>query len=1169
MADDLIRNYIDRQAFASDTEFAKQQLAELEEAYKIVRDSRANMNAAKGTGTMVTEAKQATTAVKEMVTAVTAQNQVIGEGTKIFNTYGNSLQQNIVNLNNYKKALDANKADLKEANELRKLGVLSEEDYRKKITELTAAQFKYKQAISDTTKEIKNQTQLNIAAPTSILEARTQNKQLTTQRDLLPTSDKEGIAALNALIDRNNKLIDENSDKLARQKINIGNYSGAVSFLKESLTEVGRKIDENTKSGQANSAATEKLKKEYEILDQLVNSQTAGFTKASMEVRENEKALLKMAQAGLQGTDAFKKLSLATGKLKDDIADVSARTKALGSDTFAFDSMIQGAQALAGAYGVAQGAAALFGDENEELQKTFVKLQAIMTVIQGLQSIATAMQKESAFVLGLVALKEKALTAIQVIRNFVMKGTITATKEAVVAENLRAGALTGTTVATRVATGAMIGLRAALISTGIGALLLLLPLAVSAMSSFGDKTDDAKDSVDRFNNSLEATNRIMESTNKGIDRRAALQTEHLKQIGAKQSEIDAVETKALLEKQRLEAQNFKEKMFQLGVLQDHLKQQQKNGADEDDLKATTDKIAKITDAAAKSKQIISDLQFDLELKDEQNRTKAIEDAKNAAKKGNSDKELQESLKRAQAFRDAAAAEMAKMNEKEIQDEKDKYKTIAEDQKKSLQERTLATIAFNEAGKRLLELQKTDSQSLLDAEIEKDKKAAKTKEELAAIETVRKAKQATIDKTFASDSAKFQTEVLGMFRASAEDDYKAIEEAAATAYEKIKQAAEQSFSDQQDQIQIEKNNKLLELNRDYNDGRLKNLTEYESKATAIEEDAARRQKQLELDRLKASEAVFELQSMGLLKNYNLLKQISDLEVEIIKDKNAKIIASEKEKNEKIINSLNDVRDKTNQAFDVISGFINANATSQKNILEDQSNAIDKNYQREVDLINASTLAEQDKAAKITVLNAKNQAQKEQIALKQKQIDRDQAVAQKAQAIFNIALNTAIAVTKALPNIPLSILVGFLGAAQMAAAIATPIPRFKHGKNNSYEGPAIVGDGGVPEFIKREDGSIQKTPPRDTLTFLNKNDVVYPNAHDMLVKLAMPKMRQIPVIDNLSEINAAVENQTKILRPILNKIANKQTLHLGASDRGFVALWKHGASMTKYINEQTNW
>ncbi len=39
---------------------------------------------------------------------------------------------------------------------------------------------------------------------------------------------------------------------------------------------------------------------------------------------------------------------------------------------------------------------ALFGDENEELQKTFVKLQAVMAVLQGLQGIQNVLQKESA-----------------------------------------------------------------------------------------------------------------------------------------------------------------------------------------------------------------------------------------------------------------------------------------------------------------------------------------------------------------------------------------------------------------------------------------------------------------------------------------------------------------------------------------------------------------------------------------------------------------------------------------------------------------------------------------------------------------------------------------------------------------------------------------------------
>lgn len=52
-------------------------------------------------------------------------------------------------------------------------------------------------------------------------------------------------------------------------------------------------------------------------------------------------------------------------------------------------------------------------------------------------------------------------------------------------------------------------------------------------------------------------------------------------------------------------------------------------------------------------------------------------------------------------------------------------------------------------------------------------------------------------------------------------------------------------------------------------------------------------------------------------------------------------------------------------------------------------------------------------------------------KREEMERKQAKREKLQAVFNSLINTAVAVTAALPNIPLSIVVGALGAVQTAA------------------------------------------------------------------------------------------------------------------------------------------
>jgi hypothetical protein len=70
-------------------------------------------------------------------------------------------------------------------------------------------------------------------------------------------------------------------------------------------------------------------------------------------------------------------------------------------------------------------------------------------------------------------------------------------------------------------------------------------------------------------------------------------------------------------------------------------------------------------------------------------------------------------------------------------------------------------------------------------------------------------------------------------------------------------------------------------------------------------------------------------------------------------------------------------------------------------------------------------------------------RQKYALKEKEIKRKQAEADKRKAIFDAIVGTAVAVIGALPNFVLAAIVGALGAAQIALIAAQPIPKFAKG------------------------------------------------------------------------------------------------------------------------------
>jgi hypothetical protein len=89
----------------------------------------------------------------------------------------------------------------------------------------------------------------------------------------------------------------------------------------------------------------------------------------------------------------------------------------------------------------------------------------------------------------------------------------------------------------------------------------------------------------------------------------------------------------------------------------------------------------------------------------------------------------------------------------------------------------------------------------------------------------------------------------------------------------------------------------------------------------------------------------------------------------------------------------------------------------------------------------TILEQQKAAELKIAGNDIAAREaieirfnDQIADEQ----RKQAQREKLLSLFNIGVNTATAIVKSLPNIPLSIIAGAVGAAQAAVVASTPIP-----------------------------------------------------------------------------------------------------------------------------------
>jgi len=953
-------------------------------------------------------------------------------------------------------------------------------------------------------KEIKAQAAADAAQVGTRERAMAQIKLLTIQKDrmvLIGDKETKQYDELVAKINRYNNFLKQTGTLAEKQRMNVGNYSGSIGILKTSLDEVSKKIEANTRAGQKNNETTKLLEKEYKILNQLVESQAVGFASARAEILANQKALFALEEAGKKGTKVYNELAVATGKLQDQVGDLKARTKALGSDTFALDGLIQGAQTLAGVYGVAQGAAALFGEENEELQKTFVKLQAVMTIIQGLQSIQNALQAESTVRLLINNAQQKAAIGIQALKNFVMRGSITATAQATAATVANTAATNATGKAALFAAGSMKVLRFALIASGIGAILLLLPLAAKGMGLFGKNTGEAADQAKELGKAMERLNGQFEDQIILLERNGELLLEQMKQRGATEKQLNAQEIENLKIKSAvLQAQNNQQMelartaleatgIFGKGLVRnkeeakalvENLKLISESLPDDNAQKGVVDTAINGFETIVDNFNKISQVEFDITLKGEQEKTKVYEKGVESAKKAD-EKRLKNAVDAENKLR-AVRAQIQAENANEILRQNE---NLAGDPDQEINTR-LNAAKVAATFRKIINEQEYQESIAAEVKIEDGKRVVveKSQAEKILAKTKFQNKEKQIEENFSKELLAIQKEDAEKKRDQMEKDQQLELEILTDGKEK-----------EQAELEAAYNNDIIALNDRFEKGKI-SQKDYNKKregldfayhVAALEAEIRYTKKVLEVMKLRGIDVSKELRALAVLE-----LELSDLtRNQVIKNDND-VTANKIENLEKLQQAY--------QVFaEVVNGFLNAAFTKQKNAIQGEIDLIEKRKEADLKANDSRVQSDQDRAANAELISLRAQTQREQLERRQKEIDMKKAQAEKALAIFQITIATAVNIAKALTPFG-KVLAAISGAAQLAIAIATPIPRYKGGRGYGKEEFAITGDGGVSEFIHREDGTIEKTPATDTLVKLMPKDKVYKDKRTLLNNIA---------------------------------------------------------------------
>lgn len=338
----------------------------------------------------------------------------------------------------------------------------------------------------------------------------------------------------------------------------------------------------------------------------------------------------------------------------------------------------------------------------------------------------------------------------------------------------------------------------------------------------------------------------------------------------------------------------------------------------------------------------------------------------------------------------------------------------------------------------------------------------------------------------------EAEKTGASKLAVEDKYLKLIEDAYMEFGKVQLSRQQSqneleLSDQQ----IFLNKELSMLEQQYSKGIIKKEA-YEKKKANLQYQYAVQALQQEIDLLEKSLYLFSGD-----ERLEMEKKIAQLRVQLSKETTDKINAdAEKELKER--QKVEEAKKKLIQeAVNAIAEIGSSMFDRRIQEIEAEIDANQEAYDKKVEEIDA--LAEKDVITKEEA-EARKRVAEEQSSARNAELEKKKADLQTRQARFQKTIDitqtiaaTALAVTKALPNLVLAALVGAMGAAQLATIIAQPIPKYAKGTDYHPGGLAIVGDAGKHEAVI-SGGKAYITPDTPTLMPIPKGAEVLPDIND---------------------------------------------------------------------------
>lgn len=256
------------------------------------------------------------------------------------------------------------------------------------------------------------------------------------------------------------QTLDVDSDKFKQMQQDANELNNKLKELESGYGQYGRNVG-NYVNGVADGISKYKVQ---------IGDTVREFDNAKQAAKELSNELLNLPK----GADGAKELRKAIQSIKSDIKDLAASSSIM-------DNLLDTMQSFTAIGSVAEGFSALFGFDNDELEKSIQKLVALQNVMQGLEQIQQQMNTGE----GIGGWLAK---GNQLIDSFVAKVTGASKAQKALNADMKAGKAaaeglaagqTAATTATKAATVATKAFSASLKAIGIGLVISLVANLVS------------------------------------------------------------------------------------------------------------------------------------------------------------------------------------------------------------------------------------------------------------------------------------------------------------------------------------------------------------------------------------------------------------------------------------------------------------------------------------------------------------------------------------------------------------------------------------------------------------------------------------------------------------------------------------------------------------------